>query len=258
MKFEDVTASFEMGSGQVYVLLLHGYTGNPYELSLFAEYLINEGFHVVAPLYPGHAKDKFKLARTTKNDWIGAVENALNDIRSKDPTHIFVSGLSMGGLLTLHVGITQPDITAIAPICGPVFLKKRMLVLLPIVKRFMTYFPIIEKVDAQDPAVKADPIFQENMKRYDKTVVSTVIDLLSLMKEAKENLDQIKQPIMIVQAKKDKTVHPSNATYILDHVNTESSKKQILWLENSGHVATLDYDRNLLFSKVSQFFKENL
>ncbi len=74
------------------------------------------------------------------------------------------------------------------------------------------------------------------------------------MKEAKENLVQIKQPIMIVQAKKDKTVHPSNATYILEHVSTELSKKQILWLENYGHVATMDYNRDLLFSEVSLFF----
>ncbi len=39
----------------------------------------------------------------------------------------------------------------------------------------MTYFQMIEKVDAQDPAAKADLIFQENMKKYDKTVVSTVV-----------------------------------------------------------------------------------
>ena len=255
MKFEELTAPFEMGSGQNYVLLLHGYTGNPYELRFLGEHLAKKGFHVIAPLYPGHAKDKFAIAETTRNDWIAAVEQSLDDIKNKDPNNIFVSGLSMGGLLTLYVGIYHPEVTAIVPMCAPVFLKKKMLLLLPIVKRLITYFPVTEKVDAQDPAVVNDPIFQENMKRYDKTAIPAVIELLTLMKETKENLDQIKQPILIVQAKKDKTVHPSNAPYILDQISTDPDHKQILWLENSGHVATMDYDRNQLFSEVSQFFR---
>lgn len=254
MKYEDAIKPFELGDGEEYVLLLHGYSSNPYEHRLFAEYLADRGFHVIVPLYPGHGEDRFSLAKTTRLDWITSVDQVLVDIKSRNPSHIFVSGQSMGGLITLHVGINHPEISALAPIAAPVFIKKKLLALLPIVKPFMTYFPITEPIDALDPAVINDPIFKETQKRYDKTAIPALVELLRLMKEVKGKLNFIKQPTLVVQAKQDKSVHPSNAEYIFDHIGTASENKRLLWLENSGHVATMDYDRNKVFFEVSDFF----
>ncbi|MHA1331391.1 MAG: alpha/beta hydrolase [Candidatus Hodarchaeales archaeon] len=256
VKFEEVTGPFEKGSGKQYVIMLHGYTFNPYELREFGDHLAREGFHVMAPLYPGHGEDKYSLAKHGKEDWIKEIEAVYSNIKAQDPENIFVTGQSMGGLLTLYLAIQHPEITAIAPIVAPVFLKKKILTFVPLVKRLFKFFPITEPADALDPNVVNDPIVKENERRYDKTVMTALVDLLSLMKIVNKDLDKIHQPALIIQAKKDKTVHPENAEYIFNHITTQEDQKKILMLENSGHMATMDYDKEKVFVEVSKFFKQ--
>ncbi|MHA1974229.1 MAG: alpha/beta hydrolase [Candidatus Hodarchaeales archaeon] len=256
MKFEEVTKSFEKGTGKQYVIMLHGYTFNPYELREFGDHLAAEGFHVMAPLYPGHGEDKYSLAKCSKEDWIKEIEAVFTDIKAQDPENIFVTGQSMGGLLTLYLAIQHPEITAIAPIVAPVFLKKKILMIVPLAKRLFKFFPMTEPADALDPNVINDPIIKENERRYDKTVMNALVGLLDLMKIVNRDLARIQQPTLIVQAKKDKTVHPENAEYIFNHISTPHGDKRILVLENSGHMAVMDYDKEQVFTKVSKFFKQ--
>ena len=58
MGVDEVTAasphSLSMPGGPITVVLLHGYTGSPAELSLLAEAIHAEGFGVEAPLLVGH------------------------------------------------------------------------------------------------------------------------------------------------------------------------------------------------------------
>ncbi len=254
MDYEEAVKPFDIGSSKNIVLLLHGYTGSPYEIRDLANYLVKRGFRVVAPLLPGHGEDKEALRQTTWKDWWSHIKFTLNAIFSQDPENVFVSGLSMGGAFTLYAAAQYPQIKAIAPICAPVFIKSKLLLLLPILSRIFTYIPLLgNEIDIQDPKARNDPFFAEQLKRYNKILLPTVVSLLDLLKKIKtEELQHIAQPILICQAKKDRVVHPSNATYIFEHVI--SLEKKILWLEHSGHVATMDLDKEVLFTAIGDFF----
>ena len=52
----------------------------------------------------------------------------------------------------------------------------------------------------------------------------------------------------------DHVVHPSNAPYILEHIG---SAERAGLAENSYHVATLDYDKELIFEKTVQFMRRH-
>jgi len=85
--------------------------------------------------------------------------------------------------------------------------------------------------------------------------LSALGELLKLCRLVKEELPQIKQPALIFESREDHVVHPSNAPYILEHIG--SAEKELIWLENSYHVATLDFDKELIFEKTAQFMRQH-
>ncbi|MFX1250280.1 MAG: alpha/beta hydrolase [Promethearchaeota archaeon] len=257
MRYEEAVAPFEFGEGSNYVVAIHGFTGMTYKIRGLAQSLATQGFHVIGPQLPGHGQNIKALAETRWYDWWNEVKQSIETIKTKNPSHIFVTGLSMGGALTLYTAAHYPEITAIAPICAPVFIKINMLKMVPFIKLFKTYFPKKEEFGEQDPSLANDPILIENNKRYNQHALPAVASLLSILKNIRKyQLSKIRQPILIAQALKDKTVHPSSAKYIFEHISTKPEEKAILWLENSGHVATMDYDKEKLFSEISNFFKK--
>src|SRR5512143_863129 len=50
-------------------LLIHGFTGTPYEVRPLAEHLAGRGLEVATPVLPGHGQDAAALNRTTWRDW---------------------------------------------------------------------------------------------------------------------------------------------------------------------------------------------
>ena len=66
------------------------------------------------------------------------------------------------------------------------------------------------------------------------------------------DLAKITNPILILHATEDKVVDPKGSRFIYDTVS--SKDKHLIWLEHSNHIIPLDYDRDLVFEKVEQFF----
>ena len=76
---------------------------------------------------------------------------------------------------------------------------------------------------------------------------------MSLIKNVKKELKKIKCPTLIIHSKKDHTILPNSASYI--HNNISSKSKKILWLENSGHVITVDNEKEKVFQLVYDFIR---
>lgn len=253
-EYDEAVKPFLLGEGGNAVLLIHGFTGTPYEMKEFGEYLAGRGFRVHAPLLPGHGTSKEDMIKTDRTDWIRGAEQGLRLLLEEAPENLFVSGLSMGGTLTLYLGATHPEVKALAPICAAVYIQDwRARFLLPILKYFFRYSPFsAEPVDILDKSLLDDPVAKEARSRYDRPAVSCAVESLTFLREAKEKLTDINQPILIIQARKDGLVPPSNAEYI--YQNVSSPDKRILWLENSAHVATMDYEKQTLFKETADFF----
>ncbi|MBO3832956.1 MAG: alpha/beta fold hydrolase [Candidatus Brockarchaeota archaeon] len=251
-EYAEAAKPFLIGHGRNAVLLIHGFTGLPHEMREYGEYLASRGFRVYAPLLPGHGSCKEDMIKTGRADWIRGVEEGLKLLWDEGIENVFVSGLSMGGTLTLYVGETHPEVKGLLPVCGPVYLSDwRLRFLLPIVRRFTDYYS--ENLsDILDKSVLENPVAREHRRRYDKVPLPCVAELLELIRETRERLSMVKQPILIAQARRDRVVPPGNAEYIYRSVS--STVKRVLWLENSGHVATMDFDKHILFKEAVDFF----
>ena len=55
----------------------------------------------------------------------------------------------------------------------------------------------------------------------------------------------------LIHSRNDQAVPPANMPYIYERI--ASPDKAMCWIENSGHVLTVDYQKETVFEKVYQF-----
>src|SRR5687768_7646312 len=99
----EKTAPFELGRGEDACLLLHGFTGSPWDVRPLGEALAARGLYVRAIQLPGHGSTPEALLQVTRQDWLRAAAQALLSLREYRRT--FVVGLSMGALLALRLAV---------------------------------------------------------------------------------------------------------------------------------------------------------
>lgn len=238
--------AFSMDKGPVGCLLIHGFTGMPSEMLLLGEFLAERDITVRGVRLPGHGTLPDDMDKTNWHDWAGKAEAEFLALREKCD-EVFVAGLSMGGALTLYLA-EKYDLPGAAALAAPAFIDDwRVKYLLPILGPFVKFYPAETRTDF------ADPEAAKTHRSYEYIPISSVRNILELVKEVRENLDKIKCPLLVVHSPKDETVMLRNAKYIMDHVSSE--KKEYLQLEKSGHIVTKDIEKNIVFEKIYELIK---
>ncbi|OVE81236.1 hypothetical protein BVY03_04295, partial [bacterium K02(2017)] len=103
----QINPIFKKGNKDVGVLLIHGFTATPDCMRYLANHLNSLGFSVSAPLLAGHGTTKENLAKTNWQDWYESCHQIFRKMQ-QDYSHIFVAGLSLGGLLALKLAQDYP------------------------------------------------------------------------------------------------------------------------------------------------------
>ena len=225
-------------------LVLHGFTGNPASMVGVAKALAGAGYAVECPRLPGHGTDIEDMLATTWDDWSAEAERALDRLRSKlaDGGRIVVVGLSMGGALTAWIGTRHADlaglvlINAVAEPPGPM----RALVQSAI-DDGTEVFPGIG-------ADIADPDATETA--YAGTPLRPLLTLLDAVTAMQDDLAKIACPVLILTSPQDHVVPPTNSDHLAASVRGPVER---VTLERSYHVATLDYDKDLVIERVLDF-----
>lgn len=231
------------GDKKIGILLVHGFTGSPSEMSLLGEFLYKEGYSVYAPLLTGHGTSPEEMKKTNKDDWWNDVLDGYDFLKSEGCKNIVAIGLSMGGSLSLKLAIER-DLLAVVSLAAPIFVTNKYIGLSKWIKYFIPY---------QEKNKKSDHI-QKHLVVYDRTPVACAASLNLLIKEVKKNLRKISIPILIIQGKTDETVYYESANYIYNNVG--STIKKIKWYNESTHIITLDHDKDKVFQDISLFLKE--
>ena len=227
---------FLLPGGDHGVLLLHGFTGSPAEMRPAGEYLHSLGYTVLGPLLAGHGTEPADMARTGWPQWYADAVNGYHLLGGFCRT-VCVAGLSMGGILALKLAAEYP-LDKIAVINAPVFFLDKRLPLLPVYRLFRAY------EDKGPPAVKT--------VNYQVMPLACLASLLDLIRLVKPQLPAIGVPALVIQSKNDPTVRPDSASYI--YQNLGSAAKRLVWLERSGHIATLDSEHRQVFQYLDEFF----
>ena len=227
------------------VLLIHGFTGAPGELRPLADYLHALGYTVLGVRLPGHGTCIEDLEQTTADDWYAEAAKGMEKLIQEFGENVYVAGLSMGGLLTMRTAASF-KVKAAAILSAPVFLPDKRLPFYPILKFFIRYLPKSKK--------NYGDMMKYNLS-YDKMPTKPLGSLFKMMDKCKaQYMGKIKCPVIVLQSTVEHTVVPKSAQYIYDHVGSKTEEKKLIWLHKSGHIISLDVERELAFKEIADFF----
>ena len=229
------------------VLLIHGFTGSPASMTPWGKALSAHGWTIRVPRLPGHGSRWQDMNLTTWEDWYAEVERNLRELQAKCD-QVFICGLSMGGSLTLRLAQQHGDeISGLVLVNPAVHSERPDRHLLPIVSKFIKAFPGISN-DIAKPG--------QDEVAYAKIPLKAAHSLAQLWKSIKADITEVTQPVLLFRSLADHVVEASNAQWILDHIS--STEKQEVLLENSFHVATLDYDAEIIETMSADFIKSHV
>lgn len=238
------------GSREKGIILVHGFTGAPPEMRLLGEFLHERGgFTVLGVRLPGHGTCLEDLEKTAWTDWYGAVEDGVMLLR-RSCSHVYIAGLSMGGLLAMKAAAELP-VEKAAFLAAPVFLRDRRVPFVGLLRFF------IRRIKKRK---RTYDVPEQYLKGYEEIPTQPLPSLLSLIGLCKkEYLGKIKIPVLIIQSERDHTVNPKSAGYIYQRLKqVPVERKEIFWLADSGHIVTLDRARERVFARCLSFFADEM
>jgi carboxylesterase len=222
-------------------LVLHGFTGNPQGLRGLAEAFAAAGFAVELPLLPGHGTSVDDMLETDWDDWSAAAEAAFEALAARSERMV-VAGLSMGGTLTAWLGTRYPDVAGLVFVNPAVDVPDEMVKALDdLVAAGTDRIPAVGN-DVADPAARE--------KAYDATPLRPLLSLAAAAEAVRQDLGKIACPVLILTSPQDHVVPPANSDLLAEGV---SGPVERVTLERSYHVATLDYDKDLINGKAVEF-----
>lgn len=233
---------------EVGCLLLHGFTGTPQNVRPLADYLARRGLAVAAPRMPGHGTTAADLDKTGPQEWLGAAEQALTELRNRCST-VFVAGISMGGTITLELARRHTDLPGIVVMAAPV---------LPL----DALEPVVD--DPNRPVSIPAPwatvgVLTEDVGvggiAYLEMPLGALERGMQLMTQVREGLSDVAAPSLLIYGDADQIVDKANGPFVLDGI--ASGDKRLLPLPDSSHEVTLDVDRERVMVAVHDFIRDH-
>ena len=229
--------------GPAGALCLHGFTGNPSSMRGLAEAFAAAGFSVELPRLPGHGTTVEEMKGTSWADWTAEVEAAYQRLAARTE-RVVVAGLSMGGSLSLWTALQHPEVAGLV-LVNPATMPQ------PAEVMEMVHGMLDEGVDHM-PGIGADiadPDVTESA--YEETplrpLASLVEDGLAPMVD---RYGELTCPLLLLTSPQDHVVDPGNGSFLAE---TYGGPVERISLERSYHVATLDYDKDLIFDAAVTF-----
>ena len=251
--------SFFYEGGDVGVLLIHGLTGTPVEMRYIGKGLHKAGFTVYGVQLPGHCGDEADLLATSWQDWVAGVEQALDALRQKVRT-VFVGGLSMGAILSLHLAAKHPEKVDGLLLYGPTlwydgwtiprysFLLK-LLIDTPIGRnyRFMEKHPYGIKDERLRRRMLHNMLSGNSADAgLAGTPARAVKQMWKLVAQVRKELTSIKAPTLIQHAREDDVSSVRNAYYIAKRL---AGPVDVSLLDDSYHMITVDQQRDEVLAR---------
>ncbi|MGB8360733.1 MAG: alpha/beta fold hydrolase [Acidimicrobiia bacterium] len=233
---------FSAQGGSRGALVVHGFTGSPQSMKLIAKALADAGFTVELPLLPGHGTTVGEMIPMRWADWSGAVEAAYADLAARCESVVLV-GLSMGGTLATWLATRHPEIAGIALVN-------------PLIDGTAPFWAAIA-----DAAHQADgptlPGVGSNIAKpgvvesaYMEIPVAPLLSLTDALGELVQDLSQVTCPVLLFTSPDDHVVDPQSSVLLAASVSGPVERVE---LKRSYHVATLDYDAELIVTRIVAF-----
>ena len=265
---------FEFNPGsKTGLLCVHGFTGSPYEVRPLGEHFARKGWRVRGIVLPRHGglPDALKGARW--QEWPAAARAALDEL-SASCEHVFIVGLSMGGLVTTSLAAQESakpgsKLRACAMLAAPSALYDSRSKLVKLGQYVIPWFYPLKFVNFNNAATRAhiqhvtgitfdfdDAQKVSAYKNAIKLPTGAIAQLLRYIDHSRALLPQVRTPAFVAQGTRDTVVARDSADVIGARLG--SARKHVGWYEGFFHEMPLHHDAPRLFADIERFFDEAL
>ncbi len=238
---------FFFGGGSTGCLLIHGFTGTPNEMRGLGEYLAARGLTALGVRLAGHGTTVEDMEKTTWPDWYASAEEGLTELQ-KQCDEVFLVGLSLGGGLALHIAAHRP-LAGVVAMSTPITVADWRLKYVGVLKHLVRFSRKKANNGLRDPTARARHV---GYNRIPTRCAESLRDFLRLLDD---ELPRVTVPTLLLHARHDTQVPPENMPYIYSRIS--SADKKMVWLENSDHVITEDYDKEQAFAHTYAFIRQH-
>jgi carboxylesterase len=217
------------------VLLLHGAGDTPQTLRYLAADLHARGFHVAAPLLPGHGRSIDEFARVTADVLL---EASWANYRELQTTHAWVGviGLSMGGALAVSLAAESPEMPALGLIAPYLGMPPKVARAADLSWAWSWLLPVIGSTEGRSIL---NPEEAKQNLAYGIFTPGALRALHTVVRRASEALPRVVSPTLVVQSRTDNRIDPSIAARSFAQLG--SKEKELEWITGAAHVITVDY-----------------
>lgn len=234
------------------VLAFHGYAGSPREVRVITDAGAELGFSASAPRLPGHGPKATSLLSVGWRDWVAAAQNELLRVAQASQSKVVVAGLSLGSLLATHLAANfREQVAGLIVLANALHLRLLTASPLLLFERFEPLdnrFSIVKKApDIRDPAARRAHV------TYDVNPIRGAVEVLRAGRIVRGELGNVTCPTLIIHGALDRVCPPSNAYAFARCLGT--SNVEIAIMPRSGHIVSVDYDRQAVAARVAAFLR---
>jgi carboxylesterase len=230
-------------------LLIHGFTGTPSEMRWMGTQLAADGRTVLGIRLAGHGTSPEDMNTTRWHDWYETVHAGYRRLRA-ECDRVFAVGLSLGGVLGLHLAALEP-VDGLVTMASPVHLSDWRLTVFRPFQRLIPYWRSNDAVPPPGAEQQTTDAAFASTLAYDRMPTSCILSMLDLFKQVDRELPRVTVPILFVYSSLDRLAPQSEARYI--HGRIASADKRLVMLERSGHVVCLGVERETVLAETRRF-----
>ncbi|OAT85131.1 carboxylesterase [Bacillus sp. MKU004] len=223
-------------------LLIHGFTGGPYEVEPLADYLKERTqWEIAVPTLPGHG-ETLALRGIKHAEWIQHAEDELKELLS-NCEKVYVIGFSMGGLIASYLSVKY---------------EVDKLVLLSAAAYYINYRQLAKDIgnlikEGFQGKILENELYNRYKFKMTNTPILSAYEFKKVVRIARPLLKEVNIPTFIAQGEIDGIVPPKSAQYIYETISSE--EKNLFYSPEAKHLICHSEDKHELFGEIYHFLQ---
>jgi carboxylesterase len=219
------------------VLILHGFGDTPQSVAGLASACHANGWTVRAPTLRGHGSTLLAFTKSRADEWFEDARNALTQLRSRCRA-VAIIGQSMGGAIaTILAAEERVDaLVLLVPFCGMSARGQAIARFHRVVSLFKPH------LRSRSDSSILDPVARRNALGRGITTPRLVHELWRIVRRARKSAGRVRAATLVIHSRRDPRITEPDANNAFKRLG--SPEKRLEWVERSGHVISVDYDRD--------------
>lgn len=229
-------------------LVLHGFTSSIDSVNRVPMRMVPHNLPYRMPVLRGHGTRPEDMHGVTWHDWYSDAHAAFAELR-READKVVIVGLSMGGLLALHLAAAHPtEVEGVVTLGAALRFRDWRANYVRLIMRLVRMWGN----EQRDMGYGwADPELGRRHTNYRRFPTRSLDSLVRYTRVVERVLPRVQAPLLVIHSRADRTILPTAAEFI--HQQAGSAEKTLVWFERSGHEMLRDSEAEAVLERIEAF-----